>query len=151
MGDPISTLIKSGLDANAPELLRSFAEYSYVLKARDIHGLRDGDNLVAEFDMFAGSWIFFAKSTFRAPGGDGIVDVQLTLSATEGATVHLDRAKASVVNSHYSTVCLLLGARLATGGKVRLAATAQGIERSAEVVDTVIAAVKMDKLLVWDL
>jgi hypothetical protein len=155
MGNPMEALIKNGLGVNEHELIRSFAEYSYVLKAKDIHSMRDLENVVAEVELFPGSWIVFAKSTLRAPGGDGIVDVQWVLSATENSaaqtTAQLDRAKASTTNGHYSTVSLLLGAHFKTGGKVKLTASASGINRSGELVDTVIATVKIDKLLVWDL
>jgi hypothetical protein len=151
MGNPFGSFVKNGLEANLPEVIRSFAEYSYVLKAKNIPSLRDGDNLVAEFDLLPGSWILFAKSTLRAPGPDGMLDVQLTLSASENGIVQVDRAKASVANSRYSTVALLLGARFLSGGKVKLVAMPSGIERNGEVIDTVLAAVKTDKLLMWDL
>jgi hypothetical protein len=148
MGDFGRLLAQGG--GGLPELIRSFADYSYVLKAHDIPSLREGENLVAELELLPGSWIVVAKATVRAPGGAGSVEVQLGLTATEDQVVAEDRSDASATNSHYSMVALILGTRFDKGGRVRLAATPVGSATNGELVNCVIAAIKMDKLLVWD-
>lgn len=151
MGGLRELLAKNVATLNVPELITAVGEYSYVLKAKDVPALPDAEMRVAHFELGKGSWVVFAKSTMRAPGGEGFCDVQWRLSATEGASVQSDLAKASGESLQYSSVALLLGARLATAGTVELTVTQQGTIRGASLLGTVIAAIQIDKLFVWDL
>jgi hypothetical protein len=151
MGDFRELLAKNIATLDVPELFHSIGEYSYVLKAKDISALRSGENLVAQFGLGDGNWVVAAKSTMRAPGGDGICDVQWRLTATEGPVAHSDRSKASAPGLSYASAALLLGVRFVKSGVVDLVVSAQGVHHDAEILDTVITALRIDKLFVWDL